>query len=1202
MSVPERSPTFVLGWFYAALATFVLALPLLSQGTATIRGTVFDSTRAAIPGATVVVANMETGFTRRTVTSAEGIYSVSPLASGNYRVNVESEGFRHWSGTLVLQTGQTAVVDATMELGSVDTVVEVTGVAPVITTESAEVGDVKDAQRIRNLPLDGRSISSLFALTPGVEGSGSPRVNGMKVGSTEMLLDGVSIVDRFGGGLGLTQPGLDAVNEFRIETGGSQAQYSRPATVSLMTKGGTNELHGSIFMTHRNNAAGLRARQRQDGNTSPKLIRNEFGASVGGPVFLPKFYDGRNRTFWFAAYEGLAQRQQNFFEATAGTNDMWNGDFSNLVDAQGRRTTIYDPMTTGATGTRVPFANGLIPQGRIAPIFRRMGEISIRPTVDINPLVGPNFRAVYPNVNDTDKWSMRGDHRFSDQDTLMVRFAFTGLMATQAGGRFAAPPVGMANPYGSGRNDNKFYSVSVQETHVFTPTLVNEATIGFNRNRNSNGTLADFTFWADELGFPNPFGAPGWPSLGASPASYSNDNIKNNHLTGYSFEDNLTWVTGRHTFKMGGKIRYEQNNVRELQQAQGSHTFGPGWTALYDPATDQTLPFTGNGMASMALGIPTYLSAQNNRGYFYFRQMETGIYFQDTWKVSNRLTLDLGIRWDRWSPYSEKQDRFVQIDPTTIDDRFQIVTPGNTTLEKIPGIPQSQIASWAARGLTWTTANEAGMPSNLIRADNNNFAPRIGFAYKLTDRSVLRASYGEYFWTMPLAQILQTMRITPPLNLRYENLVGSLDGTATYAARTRPPSSHFIGNATIDTEGLVKLPPSSQSGLLMDGRNWKDGRAQKFHFTFERQLFSEGALRLSYMGDRGRNLEQRYTINPQESEFNYVTRTGRNPPGNRDLMRVNKDWNLQAMNRTGYSNTHSLQAEYEKRYSFGLLGQFFYTFTRSLTTSDSGGFESGNGAINATGTGVAQVPHRLQLIGAPQMDYDDLLRLVYYNSGAVPAHRVRWNGLYDLPFGKGKKFLGNASGVANSIVGGWQLTTIGEWRGGNWLSVDPGRYLYGDPTLDADQRVLLNFGGRPQRLWFAGDFNVEQATGVDQAALQALIPVDRTQRIVRQVGPQLDNRVPVQMANGSTRLTTIGDMVNWNARNFFRGPGAWNADITVSKIFALSETANLQFSADFFNAFNHPVDVNPNAITGLQDLSLQANAPRVIQLRGRITW
>ena len=667
-----------------------------------------------------------------------------------------------------------------------------------------------------------------------------------------MLLDGVSLVDRFGGGVARVQPGLDTVEEFRIETAGSQAQFSRPATVTLVTKSGSNDFHGSVFETHRNNAGGLRARQRQDGATAPKLIRNEFGASAGGPVTIPGLYSGRDKTFWFAAYEGLRQRQQVFYRGSVPTAEMWAGNFSNLVDAQGRRTNIYDPLTTDAQGRRQQFANNIIPQNRLSPFFQRLRDVTPLPTNNVNPYVAENFDAVYPQADNTYKVTARGDHRFSPNDTLMGRFTRTNRAYSQTGGRFGAPPVGSDNLYGSGRQDTSLYSASTQYTHMFSPTMLNELTLGLQRSTNSNGTLADNTNWANELGLPNPFGASGWPTLYTEVFAWDADNRKDENLTGYVVENNITRVTGRHSFKFGGKIRYEQNNVRELQQAQGSHGFENSWTALYDPSGDQVAPFTGDGLAALALGLPTELTNQNNRGYFYFRQNELGLFFQDTWKVSSRLTLDLGLRYDRWSPYTEKQNRFVGIDPLTLGSKFQVVTPGNTRMEEIPGMLPSQLASYAARGLTWTTAEAAGMPSNLLRADNNNFGPRIGIAYKLTNNSVLRASYGEYFWTMPLSQILQSMRINPPLNLRYTNPVASSDGSSTYGARTNPPSNAFIGQAQVDTNGLVTIAPSAQQGHMLDGRNWKDGRAQKWHFTFEQQFLGDSSLRLSYLGEHGR--------------------------------------------------------------------------------------------------------------------------------------------------------------------------------------------------------------------------------------------------------------------------------------------------------------------------------------------------------------
>jgi hypothetical protein len=320
------------------------------------------------------------------------------------------------------------------------------------------------------------------------------------------------------------------------------------------------------------------------------------------------------------------------------------------------------------------------------------------------------------------------------------------------------------------------------------------------------------------------------------------------------------------------------------------------------------------------------------------------------------------------------------------------------------------------------------------------------------------------------------------------------------------------------------------------------------------------------------------------------------------LRRVNPDWNFRALNHTGFSNSHSFQAEVERRYSNGLAFQWFYTFTRSLTTNDTGGFTSGGGNINAT-NGQNNVPENIQLLGAPNLSYDERLRLGYYNSGEVPPHRSRWNAIYDLPFGKGKKFGNNSSGALNQLIGGWQIATIGSLRSGNWSSVSSAAYLFGDPTLNSDERLEMTLGGRRQRLFFRGDFNPTAATDVDQTALQALVPVDRSQRVLRPLNPARgDNRLPQLLSNGTVRLTNIADTVNWNARNFFMGAGQFNADISLFKTFQIRESMDVRFTADFFNAFNTPMDVDPNSTTGLQDLGVQANDPRIIQFSLRFNF
>jgi hypothetical protein len=1180
----------------------LFAAPAFAQtGTAVIKGTILDSTGAAIPGAKLTLTHSATNTVRAGGSTTAGTYYLPSLPPGRFVLTVEAPGFKRWSGTVSLQVGETAVIDPRLDVGTVDTVVEVAEAAPVISLEGSAVGDVKDSLRIRQLPLNGRDVTNLFNLTAGVEGGGNPRVNGLKVGSVEMLLDGVSLVDRFGGGINRVRPGLDTVEEFRIETTGSSAQYSRPATVELVTKSGTNELHGSVFHTHRNNSGGLRARQRQDGTRSPKLIRNEFGVSAGGPVWIPKVYNGENRTFWFAAYEGNRERQLSFYRDVVPTEAMWRGDFGGAIDGQNRLTTIYDPLTTGATGTRMPFAGNRIPQSRIHPIYTVVENITHLPTNPVSPLVANNMDEFYPNVLDTNSTTVKIDHRFSAADSISGRLTRSTRFNSQTGGRFGAPKVDSVDGFGSGRGETPIHSVSIRHTHIFSPSLFHDLMVVSHRTANSGGTLADSIDWAQRLGFPNPFGTTGWPTFCTDEFCWDADNRKDERLTNHGGESNTTWIKGRHSIKFGGKVRYEYNNIRELQQSQGSHTFGGAWTANYDPASDNAIAFTGLGQASLALGLPTFLSNQYNRGYFYFEQQEVGLYVQDSFKVSRRLTLDFGIRWDKWTAYREKYNRLVNVDVDNYANRFEVVTPKNIRMEELPGVPPSVLGSWAARGLTWKTAQEAGLPDHLVRGDNNNFGPRIGAAWRVSDRFVVRGGYGEYFWTMPLSQILQTSRTNPPLNLRFTNPIGSFDGTSTFAVRTTPAADFFIGRATVDTQGLVRIAPGAQSIMPWDAQNWKDGRSQSWNFTIERELMRATSVRLSYIGTHGRDLEQRYSLNPREAEFNYVARTGANPPGNRDLMRVNKDWAFRAANRTGYSNTNSLQAEFERRYSNGLAFQWFYVFTRSLTTTDAGGFTSGNGNINAV-DGQGEVPAQNQILGGSSAPYNDLLRLLYYNSTNVPAQRIRWNGVYDLPFGKDKKFGAGVSRGVNHVIGGWQVATIGEWRSGNWLSVAPGAYLFGDPTLAADERLMLTFGGRPQRLWFKGNFNPALATNVDAGALRALIPANEAERAYRRLGTAFDNRLPQTLSNGTIRQTPIGDTVSPNARAFFRGPGAWNLDLSLFKNFQITETVQLRFTADFFNAPNHPLDVNPNATTGLQDLSLSANQPRIVQFSGRLSW
>jgi len=1194
------------------MALAVVALPVAAQtGLGVVRGTVQDASKAVIPNAKVTLTNTATGVGRVADTNAAGIFYFGSAALDSYTLVVEAQGFKKWEGTLTVQAGQTVVIDPTMDVGSLESTVEVKSAAPTIETQGSQVADVKDALRIHDLPLNQRQISQLFDLTPGVVGGGNPRTNGMKVGATEMNFDGMSMVDRFGGGISRMQPGLDTVQEFRIETAGSAAQYSRPATIDVVSRSGSNEFHGALFETFRDNAAGLRARQRQDGNTAAKYIRNEYGGWAGGPVLIPRLYNGKNRTFWMVNWEGMKQRQNQFATTGVPTAAMWNGDLSNITDFNGNAYTIYDPTTTsGPNGARLPFPNNVIPAERISQTAKIFQGVTPVPNIagSLNPFIDQNFQYFYSRPTDQHTWTIKIDHNFSEKDSLSGRVTVAPNFNAQYGGKYGYPPPGCTDCGGSGEQDIHMYSANVRWNHVFSPTLLNEFQVAGFRSATHYGTLGDSTNWANKLGMPNPFGVTGWPTVyfagygdpSANMLYYGGWDGDNNHhqnLTSYQIDEGITWVKGKHTIKAGFRGRQEYNNVAELQQAEGSHSFYADWTQLYDPSSQAAKPYTGTGFADVLLGLPTYLSNQYNRGYFYFQQKEFDGYITDTWKVSPRLTVDVGLRWDHWNPYHEKYNRLVNLDPNN-NAGFTVISPHSTTIDSLPNIPSGVLDSWKTRGLSWVTANTvSGFPKALVPQSWMDFGPRLAAAYRISDKWVVRAGYGIYYWPMPLSQILQASRSNPPLNLRFENTVSDHGGTIpNYDLLYAPAATDFLPNATVNVYGIQPIPTTSRSFFGFDPHNWADDRMQQWTITVERELAKNMPLRLSYIGTHGSNLEQLTAWNNPESAYNYEVRTGLLvQPGNSgaDLRRPNPNWNGRFESHIGYSNSHSIQAQVERRFSSGLSFQWSYTYDHALTTTDENGFGDGaGGAILPLNSGIA---------GEPNLSLSQRLRLVYYNSAGVPPHQMKWNGIYELPFGRGKHFASHVSRLVNEIVGGWQVAFIGNWQSGFWMGVAGNEYLFGNPTLDASQRLTMDIFGHTQQLYFRGDFDPTQATNVDLTKLQNLVPVDRSQRVLRPIGASFDNRVPVTLANGQTVKVSY-DVLNSNAQNFFLGPRSWNEDLSVFKWFDITERIRLRFTSDFFNAFNHPNDLNPNKNTGLINLSQQANAPRIIQFSARLEW
>ncbi|PYV15749.1 MAG: hypothetical protein DMG21_14155, partial [Acidobacteria bacterium] len=815
------------------LFLLALALPVAfgQTGNGTVSGTVHDPAGAVVPAAKVTITHTETGVVRTTESSSVGIYYFGSLPIGPYKVSVEKGGFASWAGTFTLAVGQDAVVNVDLSMGGTSTTVEVKGAAAPIEVAKGTVSDVRESDQIRDLPLNGRAIGLLFGLTPGVEGgantggaSGGARVNGMKVGSLDINLDGITQVDRFGGGMTRVQPGIETIQEFRIETVGSDASFDQPATVILATRSGANQIHGGAYEYNRDNSV-FPTRLRSDpvtvpdakGNPTkfrlPELIKNEFGGFIGGPVVLPHIYNGHDKTFWFFDYEGLRQQRRSdpLFHVVP-TQAMWNGDLSNAVDNGSPCTVsptcpllytplvIYNPTTTDPTTfQRTAFTNNQIP-GPLNDTATMLKSLTALPSTSDNPYIAANFFSTYPDVTHSNTYTAKVDHNLSDKDRLSVRFTRGWYFGAVEGGYFANP---ISTSSGMGTSARNYYVTNVGTTYTKTISAnwLNELVVGVNRSAVHYGTLADFTNWDSKLSLPNPFSVTGWPTLYSEESGTGNylyfgwdsDNVHNQNLTSEDIEDKVTWNHGKHTVQFGFRGRSEQNNVRENQQAQGSHNWGPSYTANWDPSAEGAQVDSGSGFAELLLGLPNYLSNQYNRGYFYFRQKQLGFYFNDNFRATPRLTLNLGLRWDYWTPYSEARNRLV-VPYNPESSAFEVLSPDHISVDQIGGIPPAVLSSWSSVGLTWATASSVGYPSNLFRSVTHDYAPRLGVAYQLGRNTVVRGSYGIYYVGMPLSLLLQSTRNNPPLNLRFQNQPYLNTNVPGDSCGNSPPTNPACGN------------------------------------------------------------------------------------------------------------------------------------------------------------------------------------------------------------------------------------------------------------------------------------------------------------------------------------------------------------------------------------------------------------------------
>ncbi|MCI0628693.1 MAG: TonB-dependent receptor, partial [Acidobacteria bacterium] len=1007
--------------------------------TAQITGRITDSSSAVIHGANITVTHVDKGVKRDTTSNEEGYYTVPLLQPGAYEMTIETAGFKPVTRSgITLRVEQVARIDFTLEVGEVHEKVAVTDEAPLLESETSSVGHVVDNTRIVNLPLNQRNPYALAYLVPGVTGnigllaSGQGNVvavNGGRGGSTEFLLDGIPaappLVNPAQGFAAV--PSVDAVQEFKVQTNNYSAEFGRSGSgiINLIYKSGTNELHGSVFEFLRNSVLDAngwqRNRQRLD---RVSFKRNQFGGSLGGPIVLPKRlfgplgYDGHNKTFFFAAYEGLRERSAATLITTVPTEAMRRGDFSQFRNSAGQQIVIYDPTTTVRQGSgfvRQAFPGNIIPQSAIDPVAARIVPFYPLPNGPGDPVTGlRNYAASGTNITDNDSLDVKVDQNLSDRQRFFARYSRRNV-TLRPPEFFPEEFLVAARP--NNLIDEPSHSFAFDHNLTVSPTYLLNVRLGANRvlrkiDQPSKG------FDPTELGFPTYIRAnadalmfPRIAPSGYLAIGHSNGQISRNAFETHSLHVANTKVLPRHQLKFGFEGRLLRVNTNEAGQTVGDYSFGRSFSQGPNPLLATST--AGDGFASFLLGLgggtqTKFFKVVSTQNHYW------GFYLADDWKVTSKLTLNLGLRYELETPRTERFNRLNYFDP-------QAPSPlaGPSGIANLTG------------GLVFATEQDRSQ----FDRDKNNWSPRFGFAYQATSKTVVRGAYGLFYAPSP-----QSARGTVGLNgfSSFTDWLSSLDGVTPNHYLRDPFPNGFIPISGSSLGLLTGL------GTLVAGplRTTVTPYTEGWNFGIQQELPGGVLIEADYVGNRGLQLNDGDTaqwltlsqLGPEHlalgsqllesvpNPFFGLIATGRNSPPTfqrRFLLRPfpQFDGAFALTSTGGNSFYHSFQLKAEKRLSQGLALLVAYTNAKLIedaSSSNAGGFGFGQSAVR-------------------QNIYDR--RAERSVSPNDISQRLVISYVYELPFGRGRSLGRDWNRVTDVLLGGWQINGITSFQKGQPLSV-----------------------------------------------------------------------------------------------------------------------------------------------------------------------
>jgi len=1031
---------------FAGIAVLLLSVPVLAQTLGTITGEVKDASGGVVPGATITVTNKATNATRTTTSNDVGLFEVPALPPGAYTVKTELDGFKTTSRDLELQVQQTVRVDFALELGTISEMATVTGVSPLVETSNATVGTVIENRRIVELPLNGRNYLDLVKLSPNVSAEfadagqagsrqGGTRANqqlsisGQRREFNYYTLDGVDNTDvNFNTYIFL--PSVDALEEFKVQTGVYSAEFGREASqVNVVTKSGTNNLHGTLFEFVRNDAFDARPYSftaSQAAAPKAPFKWNQYGYTAGGPVW-------KNHLFFLSNFEGYNDRKQfqNLYSVPSAA--MRNGDFSELLRNLGAISSqtgqpsgvIVDPTQCTVVGNNrscAAFPGNVIPSGRVNAISTKLLEFYPAPNSGTG--LTNNYLSLQDRVIDKYQYTQRTDLVQSSKSSWMGRYSY--------GKEGQVTPALKLN---GTKLDTRVHQVALGNTLTLSSTLVNEFRFGYNYFFNTFGReLANQRDVIKELNIPgislNPSEAWGIPSIGITGFSGFGDDTEGpytNRNHAFEFSDNVSWIRGRHAIKIGGTMRYDMYNQVGNQFARGNFQFQP--------------IATGYAFADFLLGYPQQTESAVALAVTKFRALSDAFYVADTWKVRSDMTFDIGLRYEYTPPWLDENGTLMNA-----------ALPCHDTTPNVQNLACHPVMVRIGSGDVYENtplrfapniqvARDGRLGDRLIFDDKKNFAPRLGWAFTPSDKWSLRAGTGIFY-----------MQDTG--NPRFDmarNLSGRRRDNTLLLTPDLTLDVPFRGVGTANDCGVA--PPLvclTNIYVLGNDPNRKTPYMLQYLFNVQRELGASTALEIGYLGSHSYRLERMF-------DWNETT------PGVIGSVQSRKPYpeftKVQEIGNVAQARYNSLAVKLTRRLHEGLSVLGGYTLSKSE--------DNGSGIRTLGGDTLF-----------PQNSF--CLDCEWGLSIFDVRHRFVASVLYELPFGDGKPFL--KSGVGGAILGGWQLSTIitkssgfprtvftGTDRSNTGGGQDRPNVTGQDPNLPGDQQTIAR--------WFNTDAYVTQAAG-----------------------------------------------------------------------------------------------------------------------------